>query len=225
MTLWLPIVDIHWFPFPVGIKPSVLNWAYKRIVHDPVALCLASPMSKTSYFVSQYYQPGGKSSAPCLCSGSCAHPSLTKVWKWVGVFFPSYLERSVSDNYYTTNNCIWLLLYADFLGGSAVKNPPAMQETRVLSLGQEDPLEKEIATHSSILAWEIPWTEEPGRLQSMGSQVSDTTLATEHTHTPSPLLYAATENFLYSFLKNIYLFIHLFIFSYSGSSLLCAGFL
>ena len=45
-----------------------------------------------------------------------------------------------------------------------------MQEMQVLSLGQQDPLEKEIATHSSIFAWEIPWTEEPGRLQSMGSQ-------------------------------------------------------
>ena len=51
-----------------------------------------------------------------------------------------------------------------------VKNGPAMQETRVQSLGQEDPLEKEMATHSSILAWRIPWTEEPGRLQSTGSQ-------------------------------------------------------
>ena len=51
-----------------------------------------------------------------------------------------------------------------------VKNPPAMQETRVQSLGQEDPLEEETATHSSILAWEIPWTVEPGGLQSMGSQ-------------------------------------------------------
>ena len=52
-----------------------------------------------------------------------------------------------------------------------VKNLPAMQETQVRSLSQEDPLlEKEIATHSSILAWRIPWTEEPGRLQSMGSQ-------------------------------------------------------
>ena len=45
-----------------------------------------------------------------------------------------------------------------------VKNPPAMQETRVWLLGQEDPLEKEMATHSSILAWRIPWTEEPGGL-------------------------------------------------------------
>ena len=52
-----------------------------------------------------------------------------------------------------------------------------MQETQVQSLGQEDPLEKEMATHSSILAWEIPWTEEPGRLQSMGSQKSWTRLS------------------------------------------------
>ena len=51
-----------------------------------------------------------------------------------------------------------------------VKCLPTTQETWVLSLGQEDLLEKEMATHSSIVAWKIPWTEEPGRLQSMGSQ-------------------------------------------------------
>ena len=56
------------------------------------------------------------------------------------------------------------------LVAQTVKNPPAMEETRVRSLGQEDPLEEEMATHSSILAWRIPWTEEPGGLQSMGSQ-------------------------------------------------------
>ena len=58
-----------------------------------------------------------------------------------------------------------------FPRGSAVKAPPAMQETWIQSLGQEDTLQKEMATHSNILAWEIPWTEEPGgssRLQSMG---------------------------------------------------------
>ena len=67
-----------------------------------------------------------------------------------------------------------------FPGGSVVKNPPAMQETwrhvhgdmetQVSSLGQEDPLEKEMATHSSIPAWEIPRTEKPGGLQSLGSK-------------------------------------------------------
>ena len=51
-----------------------------------------------------------------------------------------------------------------------VKRLPAMRKTRVRSLSQEDPLEKEMATHSSTLAWKIPWTEEPGRLQSMGLQ-------------------------------------------------------
>ena len=51
-----------------------------------------------------------------------------------------------------------------------VKRLPAMQETEVRSLGQEDPLEKEMAAHSNILAWKIPWTEEPGRLQSLGLQ-------------------------------------------------------
>ena len=56
-----------------------------------------------------------------------------------------------------------------------VKNLPAMQETLVQFLGQEDPLEKEMATHSSIVAWRIPGTEEPGGLQSMGLQESDTT--------------------------------------------------
>ena len=53
-----------------------------------------------------------------------------------------------------------------------VKNLPAMQETRVQSLGQEDPLEKRMAIHSSILAWSIPWTEEPGTPQSMGRKES-----------------------------------------------------
>ena len=61
---------------------------------------------------------------------------------------------------------------ADILGfprGSVVKNPPAVQETQVQSLGWEDPLEKEMATHSSVLAWRIPGTGEPGGLPSMGS--------------------------------------------------------
>ena len=56
------------------------------------------------------------------------------------------------------------------LVAQVVKSLPAVWETRVRSLGLEDPLEKEMATHSSTLAWKISWTEEPGRLQSMGSQ-------------------------------------------------------
>ena len=85
----------------------------------------------------------------------------------------------------------WLLLprpLSVFPGGSSlvdfpvaqtVKRLPTMWETRIQSLGQEDPLEKEMATHSSVLAWEISRTEKPGRLQSMGSQRVGHDLATE----------------------------------------------
>ena len=79
------------------------------------------------------------------------------------------------------HTCVYIYLYTHtptygaFLMAQLVKNLPAMQETWVQPLGREDPVEKEMATHSSILPWEIPWTEEPGRLQSMGSQESDTT--------------------------------------------------
>ena len=66
-----------------------------------------------------------------------------------------------------------------FPGGSAVKNLPVMQETWVLSLDQEDPLGKEMATHSSILAREIPWTEKPDGLQFMGPQRVRCDLATK----------------------------------------------
>ena len=66
--------------------------------------------------------------------------------------------------------------------GLAVKNLPAVQETRVQSLGQEDPLEKEMPTHYSILDWKFPWAEEPGRLQSMGRKESDITEQLSLTH-------------------------------------------
>ena len=71
----------------------------------------------------------------------------------------------------------WFLPFGSGIGdhsasfvAQSVKNLPAVQETHVRSLGWEDPLEKEMATHSGILAWKISWTEEPGGLQSMGSQ-------------------------------------------------------
>ena len=71
-----------------------------------------------------------------------------------------------------------------FLSGSVVKNPLAKEETWVQSLGWEDPLEKEIPTHSSILVCEILWTEEPGRLQSLRSQRVGHNGAIEHSDTP-----------------------------------------
>ena len=66
---------------------------------------------------------------------------------------------------------MWFKIHLEAsLIAQSVENLPAVQETQVQSLDQEDPLEKEMATHSSILAWKIPWTEKPGGLQSMGSQ-------------------------------------------------------
>ena len=72
------------------------------------------------------------------------------------------------------NNQFIPLLNGASLVAHLVKNLPALQETWVQFLGWEDTLEKEMATHSSTLAWKIPWTEEPGGLQSMGSQKSQT---------------------------------------------------
>ena len=71
---------------------------------------------------------------------------------------------------YQSHECICGKVCETSLVVQMVKRLPAMQETRVQSLGWEDPLEKEMAAHSSILAWKSPWTEEPGRLSSMGSQ-------------------------------------------------------
>ena len=73
---------------------------------------------------------------------------------------------------YGINRYVSQLFDSTFLVAQMVKNLPAVQETWVQSLGWEDSLEKEIAIHSSILVWEIPWTEEPGGLQSMGSDTT-----------------------------------------------------
>ena len=83
--------------------------------------------------------------------GVAVLPLMLKGWLWIHLSLP--LECQLG-----------------FPGGSVVKNLSAMWETRVQSLGWEDLLEKEMATHSSILAWKIPWTEKTGSLQSMGSQ-------------------------------------------------------
>ena len=73
--------------------------------------------------------------------------------------------RSLWDGTAYVGEQLWASLVAQM-----VKNPPAMQETQVQSLSQEDPLEKGMAIHSNILAWRIPWTEEPGTVQPMGLQ-------------------------------------------------------
>ena len=83
----------------------------------------------------------------------------------------AFLHCLIVKNIFSKNDTVTLL--KGFPGGSAVKNlltRQEMDETRVGSLGQEFPLEEGMATHSSILAWRIPWTEEPGGLQTIGSQ-------------------------------------------------------
>ena len=85
-----------------------------------------------------------------------------KVWMWISHSRP-YAQLSTRVSWSTNSG-------SPSLVAQLVKNPPAMPETLVQFLGWEDPLEKGKATHSSILAWRTPWTEEPGRLQSMGLQ-------------------------------------------------------
>ena len=99
---------------------------------------------------------------------------------------PLLLLPSIFPSIYSCTFWLWIWLFwvpginvCGFPGGSAVKNLHEMQETQVRSLGWEGPLEKELVAHSSILAWEIPWTEEPGGLQSTGSQRFGQDLATK----------------------------------------------
>ena len=73
-------------------------------------------------------------------------------------------------NFLPVGNYLIIIIISNYMVAQRLKRLPGMWETRVLFLGREDPLEKEMATHSSTLAWRIPWREEPCRLQSMGSQ-------------------------------------------------------
>ena len=83
---------------------------------------------------------------------------------------------------------IYVPYYEASLVAQWLQNLPAMQEMQIQSLGQEDPLEEGMATHSGILAWEMPWTEKPSRLQSMGSQRVGYDLGTNQHHLPKSVL-------------------------------------
>ena len=97
-------------------------------------------------------------------------------------------------------------MYMDFPGGSAVKNLLVMQETQVQSLSQEDPLEKKMAIHSSILAWRIPWTKEPGGLESKGSRRVTHDLATK-LPTKLPQNYICVCVYMCVYIYNITIFL------------------
>ena len=109
-----------------------------------------------------------------ISSVSHQQNSAGHIWilrKILSLLLPKREINSLGSDYslYNMMRGVTVLLRASLVA-QTVKNLPAVQETWVWSLSGEDPLEKEMATHSSILAWIIPWTEEPGRLQSMGSQ-------------------------------------------------------
>ena len=115
----------------------------------------------------------------CILPGFSVHGiSQARILEWVAM--PSS-RGSFQPRDRTQVSCIAGRLFTDRATREVldmtlvVKNPPAMQETRVPFLGWEDPLEEGMATHSRILAWRIPWTEEPGGLQSWGHKESDTT--------------------------------------------------
>ena len=93
-------------------------------------------------------------------------------WSWEGRVPPEniFCPRCWGAGAQVAGKMKWQPAMGDSLVAWLVKNLPAVQETWVQSLGWEDPLEKQMATHSSILAWKISWTEKPGGLQSMGSQ-------------------------------------------------------
>ena len=100
---------------------------------------------------------------------------------WGENFF--FLSGTQFFSFKPSNNWMRPIHGRGFLNGSGVKNSPAVQEIWVQSLDWEDPLEQEMATHSHILAWRIPWRKEPGRLQPMGSQKSRTQLSAYTTST------------------------------------------
>ena len=131
----------------------------------------------------EWWVPGGESSNRASTRFLLRSISIASIASGFGcngnLYFSVGKERSVGARTASEQamGC-WTkdhFFFWGFPGGWVVKNPPAMQETRVRSLGPEDPLEKGMVTHSSILAWEIPWTEEPGGLQSIGLEESDTT--------------------------------------------------
>ena len=141
------------------LKPAVREtWVWSLGCEDHLEKEMAAHSSILAWKISWTEEPGGLQS---MGSQRVGHDWATD----------TYLTRSSSHS---------------SLVAQRVKHLPAMQETWVRSLGQEDPLEKEMATHSSTLAWKIPWTEKPGRLQSMGSQsrtrLSDFTSSHSKTH-------------------------------------------
>ena len=165
--------------FISGVPHIFSNWFPSKVAHY---FC---DVPGKGFFSLPVFQWNAEDISLCL---EVYFPHCLRKWSllssvWLKIFFKStlsifsYMIISLLDleSLFTSNNYIIFYCFPlDFMRASLVaqmvKCLPAVRETRVWSLGWEDPLEKEMATHSSTLAWKIPWTEEPDRLQSMGSQ-------------------------------------------------------
>ena len=136
-----------------------------------MGVCLGEG-SSLSLLVSIEFKPVCTLIFPVVVSTErCGTPHLSLAQAWILILYRlSFLYLDCCPASLPTGR--WDLFSSSkaSLVAQMVKNLPAMQETWLQSLGQEDPLQKEMATHSSFLAWEIPWTQEPGRLQSVGLQ-------------------------------------------------------
>ena len=160
----LTVTGIH--PPPLGWGLESVNTAWKNL-HDLAGL--ASTIYRHSS--SRYWQ--------------CSLKWLSRYGVYITTTWPAPRFGLIKSHKVSSQPTQWLWWTPQFwnpllmgwasLIAQLVKNLPGMQETWVRFMGWEDPLEKEMAIHFSILAWKIPWTEEPGGLQSMGSQESDTT--------------------------------------------------
>ena len=145
----------------------------------PCVACLSAFPRKPVHLRDPQLEPGSCISQPwCSCTWPPVNPQLAEPFYGLSLLLWFVVT--------STTNFVFHGFIRAPLVAQMVKNSPAMQETCVWFLGWEDPLEEGMATHSSIFAWTIPWTEEPGGLQSMGSQRVRHSWATQHTHTHTP---------------------------------------
>ena len=160
----------RYWPFPLLLCTGLLaGTAWIFYVLSPSSevkvaqLCptLCEPMHYTIHGILQLSHKGSPRILEWVAYPFFSWSSWPKNWTWISCIADGFLTNSVAQ---------------------LVKSLPAMQETWVQSLGWEDPLVKEMATHSSILAWRIPWTEESGGLESTGHKEMDTTEWLTHAH-------------------------------------------
>ena len=160
----------YWCILNVFWRNNVLLYLWYVSVHKQVCVHLCMFYNK-NHFIFQ-----GLLSKDQFCI-------FSKYQRPFSLLFSFYIRFKKFDEFVSLLSCVssqietLVLVALGFPGGSVMKNPPARQEMWVQSLGWEDLLEKEMATHFTILAWEIPWIEESGRLHSMESKKSQTWLS------------------------------------------------